>query len=118
MSKGKRTAVAARVIKGGRFVRVTFERVETVLRQGTADLLVEAGTELRRSDGGFDLESLADLLESIDAIEWDDESHLEEYHLDSEFQQEDLPGDDRDTAVAVRRDEDDNWHIQVRGSGK
>jgi hypothetical protein len=118
MKKAPRKAVAAQVIEGGRFVRVTFSRVETVLRDGTADLLIEAGTKLDRPDGGFDLESLADLLESIDAIEWDDESHLEEWQLDSEFQQEDLPEDDRDTAVAVRRDEDDNWHIRVRGTGK
>ena len=118
MPQGKKKAVNARVIEGGRFVRVTFSRVETVLREGTADLLIEAGTQLDHPDGYCDLESLADLLESINAIEWDAESHLEEWRLDSEYQQEDLAEGDQDMAVLVRRDEHNNWHIRDRGGRK
>jgi hypothetical protein len=114
MRKKVKKVVAGKVIEGGRFVRVTLSREETVLREGTADLLIEAGTELDAPDDGFDLDSLADLLESLDAIDWADESHLEDWRLDSEYQQEDLPDDARDTAVAVRRNDSGEWEITSR----
>lgn len=114
MKKAPKKTVAAEVVDGGRLVRITFHREETVLRRGTADLLIEAGTELDGPDDGFDLDSLADLLESIDAIDWEYESELEDWRLDSEYQQEDLPDDARDTAVAVRRNDSGEWEITSR----
>lgn len=99
----------------GEFKRITISRVETVIRKGTADIWVPLGVSVSRNDGGDDTEVLADLLEDRNAIQWEDEAHMEDYMIEMGLEQEPLPAGDQHRAVPCVRDEDGNWDLFVAG---
>jgi hypothetical protein len=99
----------------GSFKRITITRNETVIRKGTADVWVPDGLSFAREDGCDDTQNLADLLDVRNAIEWEHVGHMEDYIVDAEIEEEDLPQEDQDAAVRCSRDEDLNWVVLDKG---
>jgi hypothetical protein len=118
MRKELRKVVAGKVIEGERFVRITFHREETVIRQGTADLAITPGTEIDLRDGSSDRESLALSLVAFNAIDWADEVYVKERNTVNEVWQEIPLEAASETAFRCSRGEDDDLRIALWGDCK